>query len=118
MGLYLMFGRFVVRVMASHRARYLVTDRRVVVTGGVTGRAVGTAYLAALPPPVVTENEDGSGDLAFGSFPSGFEAFGGRRRNRTFFGYEPIMPFRFRDIPDVRRVRDLIVATQARTVRH
>jgi len=75
--------------------------------------AVGTEYLASLPPPVVTENEDGSGDLAFGSFPSTFTGFGNRRRNNSAFGYEPIVPFRFRDIPDVLRVRDLIQASQA-----
>jgi hypothetical protein len=115
-GLYLIFGRFVVRAMASRNARYLITDRRVVVTGGATGRAVGTEYLAALPPPVITENEDGSGDLGFGSFPSSFSGYGGfgtRRRSGSSFGYEPIMPFRFRDIPDVRHVRDLILASQA-----
>src|SRR5262245_19303821 len=111
-GLYLIFGRFIVRAVASHRARYLVTDGRVVVTGGVTGRAVGTAYLAALPPPVVTETEDGTGDLAFGSFPGFFGGFGGRVRGASAFGYEPIMPPRFRDIPDVLRVRDLIVTRQ------
>ena len=114
-GLYLIFGRFVVRAMASRKARYLVTDRRVVVTGGATGRAVGTAYLAGLPPPVITENEDGSGDLAFGMFPSGFgyRGLGTRRHPGWSLGFEPIMPFRFRDIPDVVRVRDLIVAGQA-----
>lgn len=112
-GLYLIFGRFIVRAIASRRTRYLVTDRRVVITGGVTGRAVGTAYLAALPPPVSTENEDGSGDLAFGAFESYFSGFGGRRRNNGFFGTDPLMPPRFRDIPDVLRVRDLIATRQA-----
>ena len=109
-GLFLIFGRFILRGMASRRARYLVTDRRVVVTGGVTGRAVGTAYLVNLPPPVVKHRNDGCGDLAFGAFPGYFDYFG--RRN-TIVGTEPIIPFRFRDIPDVLHVRDLIVASQS-----
>lgn len=115
LALYLVFGRFVVRSIASRKARYLVTDRRVVVTGGVTGRAVGTEYLAALPPPVITENEDGSGDLAFGAFPNGFggyNGFGTHRRPGWTLGFESVTPFRFRDIPDVVRVRDLILASQ------
>jgi hypothetical protein len=110
-GLFLIFGRFVVRSIASRRARYLVTDRRVVVTGGVTGRAVGWAYLAYLPPPVVKERADGSGDLAFGTFSPGVAGiFLGR--NRFWFGYEPLMPLRLRDIPDVTYVCDLIAARQ------
>jgi hypothetical protein len=63
-----------------------------------------------LPPPVVKHSNDGSGDLAFGAFPGYFDYFG---RRTTIVGTEPIIPFRFRDIPDVLHVRDLIVASQS-----
>lgn len=65
-GAYLLTARFVVRIVSVRQARYLVTDRRLVLTGGLTGQVVVTADLSRLPNPVFTRNLDGSGDLAFG----------------------------------------------------
>jgi hypothetical protein len=84
----------------------------VIVAGGVTGRQVGTAYIASLPPPVVREKGDGSGDIGFGSLSFGADTVN-RLRTGSFLLPEPLMPPRFRDIPEVLHVRDLIVAGQA-----
>lgn len=54
MGLYLVVGRFVVRAIVSRRTRYVVTDRRVLVIGGMSGTRTTSAYLRSLPPPIVT----------------------------------------------------------------
>src|SRR5262245_45908419 len=117
-GLYLIAGRFVVRAVALSHARYTVTDLRVVITGGFTGRAEHASYLNSLPPPVIRERGDGTGDLAFGSFPGIADVFAGRRR--WGWGYraslspwgEPLSPPVFRSVPIVRHVRDLILAAQ------
>ncbi len=111
LGLYLIVGRFIVRKMALSKTRYVITDSRVVITGGVTGGRLHTSYLASLAPPVIKECSDGSGDLAFGSFPSAFDRLGSRRNSFSIWG-EPLVPARFRDIPQVRHVRDLVLAAQ------
>src|SRR5258706_12502268 len=65
-GLYVVAGRLVVRVVSSRRTRYTITARRVRVHGGWSGGRLRTEYLSSLPPPVITEEPDGSGSLAFG----------------------------------------------------
>jgi len=69
-GLYLVVGRFVVRAVASRRARYVITDRRVLIAGGLSGTRTTSVYLRSLPPPVMAERPDRSGSLAFGAFPA------------------------------------------------
>ena len=111
-GLYLIAGRFVVRAIALGHAHYTVTDLRVVITGGVTGRAEHSSYLSSLEPPVVRERDDGTGDLAFGSFPSAFAALSRRRGNNIGIWGESLTPPVFRSVPMVRHARDLILAAQ------
>src|SRR5262249_58876931 len=67
-GLYLAFGRFVMRVIALRRTRYIITDRRLVRVISLFGTQTKTSYLKSLPPPVIIEQLDGSGSLAFGAF--------------------------------------------------
>ena len=59
-GLYLLVGRFVVRALVSRRTRYLLTDRRLTIVGGLSGIRETSTYLTALAPPVITERPDGS----------------------------------------------------------
>jgi hypothetical protein len=126
-GAYLLVGRFVLRAVALGQARYLVTDRRLILTGGLRGRAAVAADLALLPEPVILQKSGGSGDLAFGKFPSVFDRRNPRRRpfmvskfDKTamyrfmmMFGYDPLVPPRMRAIPDVADVAQLIAHTQA-----
>jgi hypothetical protein len=123
---YLLTARFVVRMVSLRQARYLLTDRRLVLTGGLTGQAVVTANLARLPNPVVAQHLDGSGDLAFGHMPSFWNPTRWRWRYRSFrqrmdrdryrfrviMGADPLVPPRLLDIPDVADVAALILATQ------
>lgn len=109
---YLIAGRFVVRAIASRRTRYAVTDRRVLIVGGLSGTRVTSAYLTSLPPPVIRERADRSGSVAFGSFPGLGDAFG-RQAGRTGWAIEPSLTPVLRDIEEVRRVRDLIASAQA-----
>jgi multisubunit Na+/H+ antiporter MnhC subunit len=111
-GLYLVAGRFVLRALASRRTRYAVTDRRVIATGGVTGRRIRSEYLASLPSPVVTEEPDGSGTLTFGGVPDVATLF---RRSNGFTAWfaEPPGPPTLWDIPHIRHVRDLVASYQS-----
>jgi hypothetical protein len=109
---YLLVGRFLVRAIASRRARYAVTDQRVVILGGLSGTRVRSAYLDALPPPVVKERPDRSGSVAFGAFPGVGDAFG-RGSGRTGWAIEPSPTLVLRDVEEARRVRDLVANAQA-----
>jgi hypothetical protein len=111
--LYVVAGRFVVRVVSSRRTRYTITDRRVLVYSGWSGGRLRTAYLNSLPPPVITEEPDGSGSLAFGAFPGVADVFtGGRLRGWRVWSSEPSLTPVLWDVPDIRRVRDVVAHAQ------
>ncbi|GAA4608085.1 hypothetical protein BJY16_006661 [Actinoplanes octamycinicus] len=114
-GLYLVAGRFVVRAVASRRTRYTITTNRVLVHGGWSGTRLTTAYLKSLPPPVVTERPDGSGDLAFGALPGPTDVFTTthRRNGWRAWSTEPSTTPVLWDIPDVRLVRDFAAHAQS-----
>lgn len=112
-GLYLVAGRFVVRVVSSRHTRYTITDRRILVHSGWSGGRLRTQYLNSLPPPVIAEESDGSGSLAFGEFPGMTDAFtGGRRQSWRAWSSEPSLTPVLWDVPDIRRVRDLVALAQ------
>jgi hypothetical protein len=105
--LYLLVGRLFVRSRSLRQTRYAVTDTRVVITGGVTGRRTYAADLRSLPPPVIKERPDGTGDLAFGAFDNRFTVLFNRWRFMAYW-FEPLSPPVLRDIADVRHVGDLV----------
>jgi hypothetical protein len=112
-GLYVVAGRFVVRAVSSRRTRYTITDRRVLVHGGWSGNRLRTQYLNSLPPPVITEEPDGSGSLAFGEFPGIGDAFTTWRRSGwRVWSSEPSPTPVLWDVPDIRRVRDQVAHAQ------
>ncbi|WP_426512980.1 hypothetical protein ACPPVO_21425 [Dactylosporangium sp. McL0621] len=112
-GLYVVAGRFVVRAVSSRRTRYTITDRRVLVHSGWSGSRLRTEYLHALPPPVITQEPDGSGSLAFGGFPGVADVFtGGRRQGWRAWSSEPSLTPVLWDVPDIRRVRDFVAHAQ------
>jgi len=109
-GLYLVAGRLVVRVLRHRSTRYVVTDRRVVEISTSPRPARTEAYLNQLAPPVLNTADGTVGSIAFGSFPSMIESAqelsGPRRRDR---GPRRIV---LREIGRPRRVRDLIAEAQ------
>jgi hypothetical protein len=123
-GVYIVAGRFVIRAVSLRRARYMVTDARVLVQGGFSGERVTMAYLRSLPPPVITERRDGTGSLAFGAIPGFADLFEGPYRRRWYSRHQwntwrvfaddasptPILW----DVADVRRIRDFVAHAQTR----
>ncbi|MEU4715247.1 hypothetical protein AB0F73_16515 [Micromonospora purpureochromogenes] len=110
-GLYLVVGRFVVRAIASRRTRYVLTDLRIVIIGGLSGNRTTSAYLRSLPPPVMAEQPDRSGSLAFGAFPGVLDGFYHRNGLRGWASEPSSNPVLWH-IPEVHRVRDLIAGAQ------
>jgi hypothetical protein len=102
LGLYLIFGRFVVDARRRGATMYGLTDQRAIIATGVYTRQVRSIDLRSTPDIAITEKSDRSGTVAFGEQPPAF--WGGRR---TLPGLEP-HPAAFEMIPNVRDVYDLI----------
>ncbi len=109
LGLYFVFGRFIARALSFRHTRYVLTDRRVVVIGGISGNKTTSEYLSALPPPIVKELPDRSGNMAFGEFPKVWD--GSRRRSHAWASEPPGPPVLW-NIPEVRIVRDIVANAQ------
>ncbi len=103
-------GPFVQRAVWSRNVRYTVTTHRLIVRDGRSAYRVASVHLNTLPPPVIFEESDGSGSLAFGAFPTFLDAFVGWRVRRTFASQgEPSRDPILWDVPDIKRVRDFVV---------
>ena len=65
-GLYLIFGRFVVDAMQRGRTAYGLTDRPVVLISGVASETVKSLSLRTLSDVSLTEKADGTGTITLG----------------------------------------------------
>ncbi|MEA5358189.1 hypothetical protein VA596_01465 [Amycolatopsis sp., V23-08] len=109
-GLAIAWGPVVLRQRTLRRAVYAVTDRRVVVADRVSGRIRASAYLGALPPPVVRAGRNGVGAVAFGSTGGLLGSLTGAANPGAFAARS----MRLVGLPDAGYVRDLIAQAQAR----
>ncbi|WP_326944120.1 hypothetical protein OG439_29980 [Amycolatopsis sp. NBC_01307] len=109
-GLAVAWGPIVIRQRALRRAVYAVTDRRVVVADRVSGRIRASAYLGALPPPVVRAGRAGAGAVTFGSTDGLLGSLTGAANPGAFLARS----VRLVGLPDAEYVRDLIAQAQAR----
>ena len=107
-GLYMVFGRFVVDSLQRRRTVYGVTTTRVIIISGVLRETVESHPLRSLASLSLTLRPDGSGDIAIGPrSPLGpflIAGWPGTERFRT-----PA----FEGIPGAREVHDLIARAQA-----
>ncbi|MDQ7804947.1 PH domain-containing protein [Amycolatopsis sp. A133] len=110
-GLATAWGPVIGRLWALRRAVYAVTDQRVVVADGVSGRTRASAYLRALPPPVTQPREDGVGTVTFGEAGGLLSLFGGAQA--TAGSKSSQVPIVLVAVPEAERVRDLIARGQA-----
>jgi hypothetical protein len=109
-GLYMLFGRFVYKLVRKQHTHYVITDRRVLIINNLLGKRVKTYNLDHLPNLSKTVGFGGVGSITFADMPNkswwnrgqvnysntGLDFFGG-----TVPG--------FYDIPDVEEVYQLIV---------
>lgn len=113
-GLYLVFGRFILRRLSLRNTHYVVTDRRVIANWTVLGRRrQQTAYLKDLPPPIITGR-----DLSVGTIKFGDSSFMDELMAEAKFvpGSRPpaVRPVLV-EVAGARQVRDLIATAQARS---
>ncbi len=72
MGVYMVIGRFFVDAYRRGRTYYGLTNRRVIIVGGMLGRSVNSLDLATLPAIQVSERGDGSGTISFGPYTGAY----------------------------------------------
>jgi len=65
-GLYIVFGRFIVDAKTRARTVYAVTDRRVLIVSGLFRKNVQSLYLRSLPEMNFSEGQAGRGTITFG----------------------------------------------------
>lgn len=65
-GLYLVFGRFIVDARVRARTYYGLTDERIIITGGLFGRRTKSLNLRTLSDVSLSERADGSATITFG----------------------------------------------------
>jgi hypothetical protein len=108
-GFAIAWGPVIVRLWATRRAVYAVTDQRVVVADRVSGRIRVWADLGFSPPTVTPLGHDGLGTLTFPT-PGGTVNIGGHSapvRHRP-------PPIELVAVPEAEGLRDLIVQEQGR----
>jgi hypothetical protein len=115
-GVYVVVGRFLVRAISLRRTRYVVTDRRLVVTNGLRGRRTESHYLDSLPPPMIRERDDRSGTLSFGRSTGISDLYSRRSTGSSWRSWSDVpssLPVLV-EIPEVRYVRDIVANAQAK----
>lgn len=71
-GLYIVFGRFIVDAMNRAKTYYAVTNERVIIITGLISREVKSLNLRTLTDVALSERSDGSGTITFGAlYPMG-----------------------------------------------
>lgn len=102
-GLYMIFGRFLVAKREAERSVYVLTDRRVIQLVGAFKQTLTEIALRDLPPVSLTEQSGGLGTITFGALaypfrmPAGWPTMGQYTR-----------PFAFESIADAAHVYSMI----------
>jgi hypothetical protein len=108
-GLYLVFGRFIIDAWARGGLHYAVTDRRILIARPSPFARFTALNITQLPDIDLNERGNGRGTIRFGQ-PM---VIGGRRgRANTLPALDPTP--QFLGIEDARRVFDLIQRTPAK----
>ena len=108
MGLYIVFGRFLMDARSRARTVYGVTNERILIVGGSMAQQIKSLSIRNLADISLTERRDGSGTITFGQVPFRLDFFpagswpGGRR----------YMPPSFDFIERARKVYDIIWSAQ------
>lgn len=107
-GLYLIFGRFIVDARARDRTLYGVTNERILILSGLFSQQLKSLQIRTLPEISLTQRADKTGTITFGSSPfmNGFFP-GGSWPGAARFAVPS-----FESIDRVKDVYDLIRKTQ------
>ncbi|HET7856676.1 MAG TPA: hypothetical protein VFL41_09495 [Gaiellaceae bacterium] len=111
-GLYLIAGRFFVKVRRRRRTHYAVTDRRVFSKRDDATRA---AFIHSIPTINARLQADGSGSVIFGNRSWMQDAYADSGLDFFASGYGASEWVSFNDIPDARAVVDLVNELRGRS---
>lgn len=75
MGLYMIFGRFLVDAWQRSKTLYLLTDQRALIVAGLFSREVKSLPLHTLQDYTLSERSDGSGTITLAASAAPFGAF-------------------------------------------
>ena len=101
-GLYMVFGRFIMKSYVRKETVYVITNKRVF---SFRKNQVNTIDYHANPPRTITRNPDGSGSIYFGSAAA--------TQNKLMNFYTPVQSsgqnaFELDNIPDIDRVLQIL----------
>ena len=103
-GLYMVFGRFIVDARQRARTFYGVTDDRIIIVSGLFSQKVKSLNLRTLSDLAMSQKRDGTGTITFGPTHP-FAAFFG---TSSWLGAGRYAPPRFDFIPNVAEVYRII----------
>lgn len=107
-GLYFVFGRFIVEAKQREKACYGLTSQRIVIISGLFSRKVQSLNLKTLSEITYREKPDGSGTIAFGANNPLFAIFGGM----SWPGMSQYLPPCFDLIPNAKEVYEMVRRAQ------
>ena len=103
-GLYLVFGRFIVEAQQRARTLYGVTNERVLIVSGLFTRKIKSLALRTLSDLSLSESSNGEGSITFGSSAPLAAWFGGS----AWPGTDAYLGPRFEAIPNARTIYNII----------
>ena len=109
-GLYLIFGRFIVKRIVRRRTIYAVTDQRVIVLRRVAGTRIDTGHIHSLANVGATINASGYGSIDFRAHPGAFSR-GTTGGDAWVTGLRGLV---FTDVPDAQQALAAIEEVRAR----
>jgi len=107
-GLYMIFGRFVVDAASRARMFYGVTDRRAIIVSGLMSQTVKSLSLRTMTGLTLSERADGTGTIFFGELPPWGAMYSGMR----WPGARQYSPPAFDLIHDARTVYNIVRQAQ------
>lgn len=107
-GLYMIFGRFIVDAKSRKRTYYAVTEQRIIIISTLFGHRVQSLNLRQLPELSLKKNADESGTISFGSTNGIFNFWG----NSSWPGARRYQVPSFEMVDNVREVYEIIQSAQ------
>ena len=107
-GLYIVFGRFIVDARKRARTYYGLTDQRIMIVSGLMSRKIKSLNLRTLSDVSLSEKTDGVGTITFGPGHGMWSWFGGT----SWPGMGAHAAPAFDMIPDAKRVYEAVREAQ------
>lgn len=107
-GLYFVFGRFIVEAKQREKTCYGLTSQRIIIISGLFSRKVKSVSLKTLSETTFSEKPDRSGTLTFGANNPLFAMFGGM----SWPGMSQHLPPSFELIPNAKDVYEMVRKAQ------